>query len=314
MPKVATVSIHPKEKETYQADTRSAAVGLSYSANLTANRIHVKRYVTGETVIRTFPKPVVDFSESRSKPPVQSGERVQLGLSKRGRRKIRQAANYYQLLVDTGNTSKAFTSFLTLTYGAIYPDDKTAKKDLDSFLKRVRRMYGANFHYVWVAERQKRGAIHFHILTPNYIPKSWINKNWNQVVNNRWKREGNENAIQKLLPNVKGVLHAGGYMAKYISKEGENIVGNGYFVSHLTNEALKPIFEQCYDVSQEKVEEVLYDSQFMGAEGCYQSTYQPCDNVNIVWLSNVNQVVFEELITYQLPYSLQTVLERIKTH
>lgn len=103
-------------------------------------------------------------------------------------------------------------------------------------------------------------------------------------------------------------------MAKYISKEGENIVGNGYFVSHLTNEALKPIFEQCYDVSQEKVEEVLYDSQFMGAEGCYQSTYQPCDNVNIVWLSNVNQVVFEELITYQLPCSLQTVLERIKTH
>jgi hypothetical protein len=290
-------------------------VGLSYRPNLTANRIHIKQYVTGETLIRTFPKPNPDVSESRSKPPVQSGERIQRGLSRRGRSRIRKAANYYQLLVDQNRTEKAFASFVTLTYGKVYPDDKTSKKDLDNFLKRLRRKEGSNFHYVWVAERQERGAIHYHILTPNYVPKEWLNKHWNQVVNNRWKREGNAKAIQKLLPNVRGVFHAGGYMAKYISKEGENIVGNGWFVSSLTSEALKPTFEQCYDVDNKKLEEVLYQSQFIAKEDAYQSNYQPTDNVNVLWYSKVNQIAFKELTNFHLTeshYSIKRALNGFK--
>lgn len=312
MPKV----IEDGHTSKRQVDTVVAdRVGLSYRPNLTANRIHIKQYVTGETLIRTFPKPKPDVNESRSKPPVQSGERIQKGLSRRGRSRIRKAANYYQLLVETNLTEKAYASFVTLTYGKVYPDDKTSKKDLDSFLKRLRRKVGSNFHYVWVAERQKRGAIHFHILTPNYVPKEWLNKHWNQVVNNRWKREGNTKAIQKLLPNVRGVFHAGGYMAKYISKEGENIVGNGWFVSSLTSEALKPTFEQCYDVDKEKLEEVLYQSQFIAKEGAYQSNYQPTDNINVLWYSKVNQTAFNELTCFYLNqshYSIKKALNGFK--
>lgn len=279
-------------------------VGLSYRPNLTAtSRIHVKQYVTGETVIRTFPKPKPDTEESRSKPPTQSGIRVQKSLSRRGKRRLRGAANYYQLLVEHNRTEKAYASFVTLTYGNIYPDDKTAKKDLDAFLKRLRRKFGSNFHYCWVAERQKRGAIHYHILTPNFISKKWLNDNWNQVVNNRWKREGNTKAIQKLLPNVRGVFHAGAYMAKYISKEGENIEGNGWFLSRLTSEALKPTFEQCYDVNEEELKDVLYDCQFLAEKDAYTSNYQPYESVNILWFSKVNKVAFNELTSYQLNQS-----------
>lgn len=320
MPKVSNQPLQPKENRLNAVTLQVEPVGLSYRPNLTANRIHIKQYVTGETLIRTFPKPKPDTEESRSKPPTQSGERVQKGLSRRGRSRIRKASNYYQLLVDSNLTEKAYASFVTLTYGNIYPDDKTAKKDLDNFLKRLRRLFGGNFHYVWVAERQKRGAIHFHILMPNYVPKEWLNKHWNQVVNNRLKRGNNTKAIQKLLPNVRGVFHAGGYMAKYISKEGENIVGNGWFVSSLTSEALKPIFEQCYDVDKEKLEEVLYTTQFLGEEGCYQSNYQPTESINLVWLSKVNNVAFKELTSYQLNESHYSIKEplngfkRINSH
>mgnify|MGYP007095147028 CR=1 FL=1 len=176
--------------------------------------------------------------------PVPSGQRTQKGLSRRGRRSIRIAAQYYHQLVMANKTTKAYASFITLTYGKEWPNDMTAKKDLDNFLKRLRRKLGRNFHYVWVAERQKRGVIHFHILTTEYVPKAWLNQHWNETVNGRWTREGNTEAVQKLMPNVKGVYHVGGYMAKYISKEGENIVGNGYFVSSMTSKALKPVVEQ----------------------------------------------------------------------
>jgi hypothetical protein len=140
---------------------------------------------------------------------------------------------------------------------------------------------------LWVAERQKRGAIHFHILTPEYIQKYeaansekerimnrvkecvWINRNWNEVVANwalkskkitkkeygqwlgeyklsesyytskmKWKygiiktepqRPRKSNFL--LLPNLVSVNNAGNYMAKYISKEDQNIIGGMYDAS-----------------------------------------------------------------------------------
>jgi hypothetical protein len=321
MPKVLSDSLHASERIGLIS---KESVGLSYRPNLTANRIHVKRYVTGELTVRVLPIPLVDTTETRSKPPINSGERVQNGLSKKGKRQLRRSASFFQLLVEQNQTEKAFASMVTLTYGKHYPDDKTAKRDLDNFMKRLRRYFKGAFHYVWVAERQKRGAIHFHILTPNYTPKEWINNAWNEVVNNRLN-DVNPEHVQTLYPNVKAVLHAGAYLTKYLQKEGENIIGNGYFVSHLTSKAIKPTFEQCYDVNQDKTNEVFETVENIRENNAYVLDHYDTDNRQLIWMSKTNESMFKEFVNYTLPKEHQSLgqspthplgnrLERIKTH
>lgn len=276
-------------------------VGLSYSANLTAKvRLSVKRYSTGETVVRSVNAFEADRNEVTSRLPSQLGiERVQNGLSYRGKRRLRRAANFYQQIVDDGQTEKAYASFITLTYGKVFPADKTAKKDLANFIKRLKRNLDNPFeHYVWVAERQKRGAIHFHILTPHYVEKELVNSAWNGVVNGRFEKE-EPSAVQQLYPNVIGAFHAGAYMAKYISKEGENIVGNGYFVSHKTSAELKPVYEDTFNLPVSRLDEVFDVLDSIGDTSPSVFEYDT-EELRMRWFSDVPAHVFKELLEFHL--------------
>lgn len=106
-------------------------------------------------------------------------------------------------------------SMITLTYKNTYDWKPNHVRD---FLQRV-RMYmkrkGFSFHYVWVAELQERGAIHYHILV------------WHPPVGLDWLR------LPK--PDVRGWWPHGsteiawakkktGYLMKYASK-GMNSLG-----------------------------------------------------------------------------------------
>jgi len=89
---------------------------------------------------------------------------------------------------------------ITLTYGdTSLSNHIESKHDLDRFLKTMSRYckkkYG-EFHYVWVAEVQEnrllrdgKSVIHYHIMTPHFIPKGLINKAWNNSVTSHVKRK-----------------------------------------------------------------------------------------------------------------------------
>ena len=279
-----------------------ASVGLSYSPYLGAyHRINVQRFNTGETVLRSSEILPNESQKQYAPPPINKGTRIQDGLSRRGKTRLRRAAAYYQLLVMEQRTPKAYCTMMTLTYGKEYPTDTTSKKDLDNFLHRLRRNFGETFHYAWVAERQKRGAIHYHILTPNYVPKRLLNEAWNEVVANRLTKEGNEDSIQVLYPNVKAVHHAGRYMVKYCQKEGENIIGNGYAVSQKTSAELKPIYEQCYDITGMHLEDFIESIHGVSSEGSHTIASQSEDaSKHFVWISETNAYLFDELLTCTL--------------
>lgn len=72
-------------------------------------------------------------------------------------------------LVLTNYTPNA--EMWTLTYKDNEKSLKKAKKDLNLFFKHVnyrrKKKNLENLQYLWVAERQKRGAIHFHIMVFN---------------------------------------------------------------------------------------------------------------------------------------------------
>jgi hypothetical protein len=99
-------------------------------------------------------------------------------------------------------------AMLTLTYRRNQTDIQAAWRDATRFIRAMRDALG-DFSYVIVAERQKRGAWHFHIAL-----RGWQNL---ALIRDCWKRAGGDGNVdvQKFTgPNHK----MASYMSKYISK------------------------------------------------------------------------------------------------
>lgn len=293
-------------------------IGLSISPYLTENSIHeekdvrvyLKRFKHGEMLIRSFTKPRVDMTESRSVPPVNKGERIQEnGLSKRGKTRITRAGRYYQSEFERAN-------MITLSYGdTSLSNHEQSKKDLDRFNKSLSRYvakeYGMKAHYVWVAEiqegRMKRtgvDAIHYHILTPHYVPHKLISKWWNNAVNKPRIEQGFD--TQELHPNVIKAYNAGKYIAKYCQKEGHRIVGNGYSMSQATSAGIKAVQQECFDISMSQLERVkelafttLVDKK---TEHHFFQEWEEKEKEKefMIWISNGNEYALGEMLKYEL--------------
>jgi len=84
-------------------------------------------------------------------------------------------------------SKKHFTfklTFVTLTLASKQiHDDNTIKKELlNHFLIEAKRKWKIN-RYLWRAEAQKNGNIHFHILTDKFIPWQELRETWNRIQN-----------------------------------------------------------------------------------------------------------------------------------
>ena len=265
-------------------------------------RMYVKQYAWGETFIRTFPKPLPNIDESRSKPPTNIGERASDGLSNRGKSRITRAARMFQHTYNRCN-------MITLGYGdTSLSGHRESKKDLDRFIKTTARyckkQYG-EFQYVWVAEIQEKrlartgeSIIHYHLLTPHYIPKKLVNKGWNNAVNK--PRIKNGLPTEPLYPHVMSCYNGGAYIAKYCQKEGHLILGNGYNMSQATSNAIKPTFQQCYDITPEHSYNVMmFESQHLTKNRePLEKEFE--DGYWFKWFPHTHEYAFYELLKYSL--------------
>ena len=150
------------------------------------------------------------------KPPLNLGERTHKnGMSNKTKSRIKTSIRVIGDLADLVKINKAF---ITLTYGKYFPKDKTSKTHLDTFnkcfMRHVKKKNEALVS-VWVAERQKRGAIHYHIFSLNFIDKDFLNKTWNRIVEKWHLTEGFP--LQTVYPNVQFVSRPANYMAKWLS-------------------------------------------------------------------------------------------------
>jgi len=285
-------------------------VGLSYSlqSHRKENKASYRNYIsvsqnkyTDEIKIQAKSVCLLtDYPKDRDR-FTRSGKLYIDGLSSKARHKIQKASRVLENVWRFEKGLKSHCAFITLTYGKDFPSDHNSKKHLDSFLKRLRRLH-PKCKYVWVAEKQKRGAIHYHILTPYYTPKNWVNSAWNEIVNN-WQQENNFDR-QTLLPNVISVLSAGKYLAKYLSKEGQNIGGNGYGIDQDTRRLMQDDVVNFVgtDLDAEVINEI---TQFMCNDfGSkidvkivqWQNRYTTYKGY---WLSNINLFQFEEWLKYK---------------
>jgi len=101
---------------------------------------------------------------------------------------------------------------LTLTYRENRTDPAQAWEDWQRFARLCRERF-QEFKYVVVPERQKRGAVHFHVALNTYYSVRTLRALWLQVVT-----EGN---IDITTPRTGGrwqVYKLAGYLSKYIAK------------------------------------------------------------------------------------------------
>jgi hypothetical protein len=89
-------------------------------------------------------------NSSNNVPPVRT--EIQ-GFSEGSRRRLRFLA---------GNPCQPLISQFGMTYHNAKPDGRTAKKHINSFLTRLRYRFPET-HYIWIAEFQSRGVLHFHL-------------------------------------------------------------------------------------------------------------------------------------------------------
>lgn len=77
---------------------------------------------------------------------------------------------------DVGKPARGVL-LITLTFRNY--DDRNAKNAIRHFIDVLKKKYRVR-KYMWWAEIQKRGVIHYHILVPDapFLDKSWLSRNW----------------------------------------------------------------------------------------------------------------------------------------
>jgi hypothetical protein len=191
-------------------------------------------------------------------------------ISKTAERKISRAIDYlvylskYKRLPHTKN-GKGLPfrlNFLTLTLSSeqIHTDHEIMLRLFSPFLQSLRQKWHVT-NYIWRAERQASGSIHYHIITDKFIPWNELRNVWNRHQQNLgyitryrnnqtlWHREGfrprpelykNWPLAKQLKAYREGIRHdwnspnstdvhslkhisnVRAYFKKYMTKEGQN--------------------------------------------------------------------------------------------
>lgn len=288
-------------EHTLERKTKRNQVSLSNYSQSHRFYIQVSVYQNDEAKIKV--KHSTQFNLT-TPPPTRQGELVQNGITTKARAKIKLTARLLEHIALKPNSVRAYCSMITLTYGKDYPSDKISKLHLDHFLKRLRRFHDKEypntpFHYLWVLEKQKRGAPHYHILTPHYVPHKEINRMWNGIVL-KWQRQ-NKKRPQKVMPNVIAIFKAGAYLAKYLSKEGEKLGGNSYSMSKDTRELIQPN-DHVIELSDNALK-AHNTSEYLANKITSKGAIQfVCTNkhegTSNYWLSNINTFMLGEALKY----------------
>lgn len=159
-------------------------------------------------------------------------------------------------------------SFITLTISS--SQNITCRQAYDlvlvHFLQWLRRTIKVAA-YVWKAELQQRGQIHFHIITPNFIHYKLINAKWNDLqrqaglLDEYAKKKGHFRAPSTEIKEMRNARKGAAYIAKELAKD---ISGKLLQLRKHLNKLVK-----AGTIDQEQAEEIFSDNlqDVTGTEG-----------------------------------------------
>lgn len=112
---------------------------------------------------------------------------------------------------------------LTLPSAQMHTDKELNRLALNRFLQNCKRRFGV-INYIWRAERQKNGNIHYHILIDNYIHYLRVRKEWNLImadlgyIQKFQEVHGHSNPNSTDIHALKNIKNVTAYITKYVSK------------------------------------------------------------------------------------------------
>lgn len=121
-------------------------------------------------------------------------------------------------------------SFITLTvsdHEQKLSGKEAYQKLLSHFLQWLRRTKEVTT-YIWKAELQKNGQIHYHITTPSFINYQDIRDKWNNLQKRNgllakyFSDKGHYNPNSTDIHEVRNIDNIAAYLVKYITKESQN--------------------------------------------------------------------------------------------
>lgn len=159
-------------------------------------------------------------------------------VSKKANKRLKNAIDWMiHLSVDKGLTTKGKKNgtkfklnFVTLTLSSpqIHSDGEIKAKLLNQFLIELKQKWNCS-RYVWRAESQQNGRIHFHVVTDVFIPWRELRTAWNRIQDKLGYIERYTERSGKIDPNstdvhrIKEVKNLGSYLSKYCGKNSKGI-------------------------------------------------------------------------------------------
>lgn len=112
---------------------------------------------------------------------------------------------------------------LTLPCVQVHDDNEIKRECLSRFIELMCKKYDIRFYY-WIAEKQKNGNIHFHILADRFIEWQWIRKAWNARLETLGyldvfeQKNGHRNPNSTDIQIIRSLSKSSDYVTKYTSK------------------------------------------------------------------------------------------------
>ena len=188
--------------------------------------------------------------------------------------------------------AKEWTSFITLTYADNMQDVKQAKKDFEFFVTNIKKVK-KDFKYISIPEFQKRGAIHFHLLSNLSLQDNNIiipQKDNDKFYDVKYWNKG-FSSFEIVEGDIKKIV---GYISKYMTKDCDDRLFNFRRFSSSQN-LEKP--ETAFISMRDKTSRSWFLNQLKGRDCIYMNNYNDVFN---------NEVVFTELLSVNIIYIIRS--------
>lgn len=226
--------------------------------------ITLKIHPSGKTTISTPPPRIAGEKEAKRErketlhtllnpvPEVKPERKHYPGLSSKSKNKI---YNSIALLLKRTPRNKGyhlFTVTLPVKQKDNYTDSEISRMFI-KFLNNLRTNYNLKF-YIWVAERQKNGNLHYHFITNIYINPLQLSVYWE-----RFFQHGHRNSVDRITVYRWNDLKK--YLVKYISKDKHNIIYSRK-IGRTENLSDKAVYADPDDVSDmHLVKEIKFEKE-----------------------------------------------------
>ena len=185
-----------------------------------------------------------ELRASQKKNKIHSGT-----LSNKANNRVQTAIDWMMLLSkEKESLNHAFKSFykwklnfvtLTLCAHQVHSDKWIKDNLLNQFLVELRKYCGVE-NYLWRAESQSSGNIHFHIVTDKFLPWQELRDRWNRIQKKGGytvvfsQKFGHENPNSTDIHSLKKVKNVAAYLSKYVGKNSKGLIIHTAKSFHIT--------------------------------------------------------------------------------